>query len=403
MNYSFSNRSPHTLLSRIISFTLGFTLLLIVSVISAKEASLVDITFEVTLENAAIVDANEKVYLVGSHKALGSWHPKKVPLKKVADNKWQTTVKLPEDLLIEYKFTLGDWQRQAAQSQNTPYQNFSTNVVSGKVQNHRIAAWTTEVINTFKGQVTGTTEIHKNFSDDFVKTRDLIVWLPPGYEENTKEHYPVLYMHDGQNVFDPETANYGVDWQVDETATELITTKQVKPFIVVAINNSQDRSIEYYPRSELGEHYMSFVVNKVKPFIDRTYRTKPQREHTAIAGSSMGGIISFGILWQHSDVFSKAICISPALKIENYDYVSFVETHPMPTRPFKVYIDNGGVGLEKRLQPGINEMLTLLEKKGLESQKEVYWFLDLPAQHNEAAWAKRMPQAIKFIFAETSQ
>src|SRR5690606_28646700 len=149
---------------------------------------------------------------------------------------------------------------------------------------------------------TGTVVYHRNLTADSLKPRDLIVWLPPGYEKTSKR-YPVLYMHDGQNVFDPATSSCGGDWRIDEIADSLIRSKQMDPAIIVGIYNCSDRMEEYVPGAK-GRAYMDFVANTVKPLIDQYYRTRPGAKHTLTGGSSAGGILAFMLAWEYPHVFS---------------------------------------------------------------------------------------------------
>ncbi|HWD37455.1 MAG TPA: alpha/beta hydrolase-fold protein, partial [Fimbriimonas sp.] len=209
------------------------------------------------------------------------------------------------------------------------------------------------------------------------------------------ERYPVLYMQDGENVFDPRTSFAGVDWQIDETADRLIREKKIPPLIVVGIYNTADRTSEYSPGG-MSSLYMDFVVDKLKPFIDRTYRTKPDRKNTMVGGSSSGGIFSFMLVWEHPDVFSKAICMSPAFATpkgmrHSYDYAKTVANSPTPPMPVYFYVDIGGIGLDSELRPGVDEMLTTLKQKHIKFD----FVSDPNARHSEADWAKRFPNALE--------
>ena len=229
-----------------------------------------------------------------------------------------------------------------------------------------------------------------------VRSRDIIVWLPPGYFTNKKEYYPVLYMHDGQNIFDPATCGFGYDWQVDERADSLIRYNIINPVIIVGMYNTPARRIEYSP-NDSGEAYMRYVVNVVKPLIDKTYRTKPEREFTAVAGSSMGGLISFMMGWQYDSVFSKAGCFSAALQIYQFNYVPFVNKTKERKNTF-FYIDNGGLGLEQKLQTGIDAMLVALRTKGYSEGKDFVFIKDETAEHNEIAWSKRIGKVLEMFY-----
>jgi len=206
-------------------------------------------------------------------------------------------------------------------------------------------------------------------------------------------------MHDGQNLFDPATSSFGVDWQADETADSLIKANEIEPLIIVGIYNTSDRSYDYIPGPK-GYAYMDFIVNALKPFIDKQYRTLPDRGNTAVAGSSLGGLISFMLSWEYPNVFSKAGCLSPAFIFNSINYVAMIETDTTPNPDVLFYIDNGGVGLDEKLQPGIDKMIETLENKGFERDKDFIWIKDENARHFESAWAKRLPFMLKLFFGD---
>ena len=144
---------------------------------------------------------------------------------------------------------------------------------------------------------------------------------------------------------------------------------------------------------------MKLVTETIKPMIDKAYRTKPGRETTYTGGSSAGGLISFMLAWEYPNIFSGALCMSPAFKIATIDYVSPVE-NSTKKKPVFFYIDNGGVDLESRLQPGVDEMLVALKSKGYREGKDFVFVSDPNARHFEAAWAKRFPAAVKLLLSK---
>ena len=351
--------------------------------------------------HAPEIPENTKVYITGNTAELGTWHPGKVQMKYEGDQNWTFNLTLSKPRTLEYKYTLGSWVREGASEKGRPLANSVLHVTKSITRRDKIERWTEKTSSKFQGQVTGQVHIHRQITGKGIRPRDITVWLPPGYE-NSDSRYPVLYMHDGQNIFDPKTSAFGRDWEVDETCTRLIGPKQIEPLIVVAIYNTPDRSAEYMV-GEKGNAYRNFVSGKLKSFIDEHYRTKPSREHTMTAGSSAGGLCAFILTWEHSEIFSKAICMSPAFRFTRddetvvVDYVAAIQKSERPANPIFIYIDNGGVGLEKKLQPGVDAMLEVLQAKGL---KPVIHFKSVQApdaRHNEAAWAKRFPSALKSI------
>jgi predicted alpha/beta superfamily hydrolase len=253
----------------------------------------------------------------------------------------------------------------------------------------------------FEGQITGTVTYHPAIHANDLQERNVIVWLPPDYGVDPDQRYPVLYMHDGQNIFDPSTSYLGIDWQIDETADALIRAGEIPPVIIVGIFNTSDRTLEYTPGAK-GNAYMDFVVNTVKPMIDSTYLTLTEREHTFVGGSSAGGMISFMLTWEYPEVFSKAICMSPAFRNPEgfnyqFNYITTVQSTINPPQNVFFYIDNGGLDLDSILQPGIDEMLLSLDAIGYKLGRDFVFVKDENATHNETAWAKRFPEVLKLI------
>ena len=244
-------------------------------------------------------------------------------------------------------------------------------------------------------------DYHKQITYEGLLPRDIIVWLPPGYDENKDKKYPVLYMHDGQNLFDPKTSFTKIDWQIDEAADSLIKNDIIDPFIIVGIYNTKDRNEEYID-TPLGIKYMQFIITKLKPFIDSTYRTLPDRSNTATGGSSSGGLISFMIAWNYSSYFSQAACFSPAFKFNNFDYTEKVKSYSGTKKDVKFYIDNGGIGLEKKLQPGVDKMVDELKEKDFILDENLFVIIDSTAEHNEAAWALRVPVMLESFYKKGS-
>ncbi len=344
-----------------------------------------------------ILNDSAKVFITGNNSLFGNWNPDNVPLLKINDSTWQKALSFNKDVTLEYKFTLGSWNNEALNNNGSIPQNYTLKVTKDTLINISISKWKENPKRKLTGQITGTVKYHRNFSGKGIKPRDIIVWLPPGYEKDKNKRYPVLYMHDGENIFDPATSSFGIDWRLDETADSLISTNKIQKIIIVGIYNTINRSAEY-AETDTGRLYMKFIVNKLKPFIDKNYRTKPDRENTATGGSSSGGLISFMLIWEYPNIFSKAACLSPAFYIDNIDYLDNVKNYSGKKKNIKIYIDDGGIGLEQRLQPGIDSMLVLLKDKNYVEGKDLMYFKDNEAQHSEFYWGKRAWKFLKFLF-----
>ena len=364
------------------------------TIISAQ--SKINVTFKV--EASSVADS-ENVYIAGSIPEFGNWRAENVPLTKTSENIWQKTFQLDKDISAQYKFTKGSWETEALTDDYKIPANYVLKTDHDTTIDIVIKHWRKDSNFLISGQITGTVEYYKNFVIEGLKPRTLIVWLPPDYKTNTDKHYPVLYMQDGQNLFDPRTSSGYIDWQADETADSLIRKNEINPIIIVGIYNTDDRSEEYADTPK-GHIYMKGLVEKIKPFIDSKYRTLPGRENTAVGGSSLGGLFAMMCAWEYPNIFSKAACFSPAFRISDIDYVKNVVQYSGPKKELTFYIDNGGVDLDARLLPGVNDMIGALLEKGYVVDKDLFVFVDPSATHNEAAWAKRFWRPLKIFFGK---
>jgi predicted alpha/beta superfamily hydrolase len=247
--------------------------------------------------------------------------------------------------------------------------------------------------------VVGTLKILPGFhSPQLGNQRDVLVWLPDSYyaDEFTAKRYPVIYMHDAQNLFDRATSFVGVEWQVDETMQAL--SRQGLEAIVVGLNHAgADRVLEYNPFAKppkCGPRYLDFLVETVKPLIDRDFRTAPDQARTAIIGSSLGGLISLYALFHRPDVFGFAGVMSPALWVNNFAIYSYIR-HAPPV-PGKIYLDHGT--REGSAEP----MRDLLIEKGWRLNDRLMYVREEGGEHTEAAWARRLPNALRFLFSSCS-
>lgn len=326
----------------------------------------------------------DQVAITGNIPQLGNWDPSEILLQKIDNTMYSITLKLPNNTNVEYKITRGSWNTEALTNDNRIPNNYNVIIKTDTIINHIVPKWKDE--NVLERTITGNVIYHREFySPQLKNNRDIIVWLPPSYNVNLQKRYPTLYLHDGQNVFDPTTSYLGIDWQLDETVTKLIESRKITEIIMIGINCTDDRTAEYSPMQK-GKKYSQFLIDTLKPFIDSNYRTKADAPNTAVLGSSMGGIISFHLAWEYPDIFSMAGCLSPAFLVDNNEVIERVRN----TQKFidiKITILNGTVGLEAELQPAISEMINALQSKGYTDF--IYQIYD-GAEHNEKAWAEQV-------------
>lgn len=256
------------------------------------------------------------------------------------------------------------------------------------------------------------------WSPQLKNRRDIFVHLPPSYEEEDgQRRYPVLYMHDGQNLFD-ESQSFAGEWRVDETMLEL-SSLQIEAIIVGVPNMKSDRLAEYSPFDDprhgpgRGEKYLSFLADTVKPLVDRDFRTLPQRAYTGIIGSSMGGLISLYGFFHRPEIFGLAGVMSPSFWYANRAIYSYVEQAPF--NPGKIYMDvgtreYGGSVTEKaarrqsrRHYAAVRRMKRVLVRKGYRLRQQLLVVEERGAGHNEPSWARRLPYALHFLLSGAAQ
>jgi predicted alpha/beta superfamily hydrolase len=358
----------------------------------------VQITFTVIVP--PMTPKEDVVYIAGNHPLLGNWNPGGIALKKIDDSTWSRSFTFTKGQELEYKITLGSWDSQALYHSKELPANSRKIVESKDIVVIHPTNWNNVVLQSLSGGITGTVQYHRQLRGDGLQyDRDLIVWLPPSYEKQKSKRYPVLYMHDGQNIIDPQTSFIGYDWHVDEVADSLIRVGTIEEIIIVGIYNSPDR-IPEYSDTDIGKAYARFVINKVKSLIDSTYRTKPNRQNTAVMGSSMGGLISFLFVWWHPEVFSKAGCLSSVFDNRTASALNLVRAEKMKTHDVKIYFDCGGYGNEGSLKPGMDEIIEIMKEKGYNEGTDFISFFDSKAEHSERAWAARVWRPLKFLFGK---
>lgn len=344
---------------------------------------------------------------------------------------------------------------------------------------------------SYPSTLSGNIEIIRDFDSGHLQARDLYIFLPPGYETGNRR-YPVLYMHDGQNIFDASES--GSEWRMDETALELIRKGEMKPVIIVGVANTPDRIDEYTPTRQhwkyrldrvapptsegplanltgifetathdtlqvaarhdslfaiipgssqwqlqiqksdsvfflpgagitarfygsagqpasyviatkppmggKGDVYGRVLINRVKPYIDAHYRTRPEARYTGLGGSSLGGLISLHLGLEHPDIFGRLLVVSPSVWWDNRRILSEVQSLGTSTGQ-KIWLDIGTEEGPNALQNSRDLYFALLNKGW---NKHTISFHEAEgAAHNEAAWAKRVPGMLRFLYSKQSR
>jgi predicted alpha/beta superfamily hydrolase len=241
--------------------------------------------------------------------------------------------------------------------------------------------------------------MHRGFHSKFLpKNRDVIVWLPPGYDSEPARRYPVLYMHDGGSVF--------VLWRIDETAKSLIASRQIEPLIIVMVYNGgteEDRFDEYTPGRDpnfrhggKADSYGRMIVEELKPFIDSEYRTLTDAANTGVGGASLGGIVSLHLGLKYPTVFGKLAVMSPSVWWSNKLIVRNVRA--LKSKPaLRIWLDIGtkeGSGVVDDAK----ELRNALVKKGWALESDLTYFEAKGGSHNEESFAQRAEPMLKYLF-----
>ena len=256
--------------------------------------------------------------------------------------------------------------------------------------------------------LTGNIKLHRAAELSSLRDpRDVIVYLPPDYEDSPRTRYPVLYLHDGQNLFDSATAFCGNEWGLDEVAEEMISTEQIQPIIIVGIyNKGEQRIAEYTPVRDRRGHggrariYGKMLIEDLKPFIDREYRTLADARNTAVGGSSLGGLVTLYLGLHYPHIFGKLVVMSPSLWWANRAILREVRKLRQKL-DLKIWLDTGTCEGQnpKDCVDSTVELRDALISKGWQIGRDLAYVEDEGAGHDEKAWGIRMRDALQFFFA----
>lgn len=246
---------------------------------------------------------------------------------------------------------------------------------------------------------------HEQFASRILRNRrDLIVYLPPDYEDQPGRHFPVLYLQDGQNLFDGDTSYVrGQDWRVGQTADERIKSGKIEPLLIVGIyNTGKSRVREYTPWRvpKLGgggaERYGKFLLEEAMPFIQSVYRVERGPESTGIGGSSLGGLLSLYLGLKMPDVFGKIAALSPSVWWDRGGIHRFAANKKFALRS-KIWLDIG-TREGPRIPGEVEKFRDLLLAKGWRLEEDLHFERIEGGEHNEAAWARRVAPFLEFLF-----
>jgi len=358
--------------------------------------------------------------------SLDGWRPDGRPIPRVAPGVYAATLTLPAGGRVDYKLLRrADWATVAKAADGGELPNHVLHVPSdGRrvVALHTVARWADDVaapavefvtpVPTAGGATrpstrTGEFRTHRiDAAPPRTHARELLVYLPPDYAAQPEARFPVVYLHDGQNVFDAATSFSGVEWGADEAVEVLSRAGCLPPCIVVGVANTPARIGEYTPHVDGrrgggdGAAYLELLTVTIKPLVDRTYRTRPERAHTTIGGSSLGGLISLAALARHGDVFGGYLVLAPSLQWADYAIVEELADVAVPPGT-RVWIelgrgDDAAAETPTRYVAAGRRVAERLRAAGA----QVHYAEHAGDFHHERDWAARLPSALRFVVGD---
>lgn len=383
-------------------------------------------------DRASLARPDSPIYLAGN---FNGWNPgdASYKLQPQSDMRWRIEIKKPAVDKMEFKFARGSWELEELDADLKPIANRTlapidvSKLAPGEQPKIELVVprWGDQrpefqerarASGYQPVKATGTIrklQVMGGAAGAVGKARDLLVWLPPGYDDaaNATKKYPVLYLHDGQNLFEKHAGAPG-EWGVDETAHDLISKGMMRPTIIVGIPHAGSTRIsEYLPVNAIqgvtaqGDRHVQWLLEEVKPRVERSFRVLEGPENTGIGGSSLGGAISVLAVSKHPDVFGILLAESLPLRTGRAEaWEGLLDS--VKVWPRRVFVGMGGkeygsgpdgTTRNTSLLTAIKSFDSRMEKAGLGPDRRVL-VIDPAAEHNEMAWAKRLPQALSFLY-----
>lgn len=379
---------------------------------SLAQADSVDIVFVV--KAPASTPADDRLYLSGNLAQLGPWHPGKVALQRADGGRHVLTLRLRAGSQLEFKITRGSWTTVEKGPAGEELANRRLTAAATESVHVEVSAWRDQIegaaaprASTLSGDIRHLGSVR---SELLGNTRDVWVYLPPSYAAQPTRRYPVVYFHDGQNVFDAATAFIGVEWQADETLQRLAADRSIDEVIAVAVANTPERVAEYtqavdpqHSAPARAQLYVRFLAEELKPRIDAQYRTRTEREHTALVGSSLGGLVSLYAGVAAGQTFGLVAGMSPVVQWGAHDLEQHYRRAPDSQLPLRVWIDMGTAEIasdpaaSRALVDELRRFRDVLVARGYRLGDSLQSVEAPQAAHDERAWSARLGPALRFL------
>jgi predicted alpha/beta superfamily hydrolase len=351
--------------------------------------------------------AGDPLWITGNLPELGAWEPRGLQLRPYG-GAYRARLDVPIGTQLEFKLTRGGWDTVEVAPSGEGIPNRSHWIDAPLELDVAVGAWIDRPRASSGRTWTGDVRHFGRVESWWLGNgRDVWVYLPPGYDRELHRRYPVVYFQDGQNVFDASTAFAGVEWGADETLERLIAAGTMRPVIAVAVANTPERMQEYSHVRDAArggggcaDLYVKFLAKELKPRLDSEFRTLAGLAHTALVGSSLGGLVSLygGIAaWER---FGLVGALSPVLEWGDRDIEHRYEHAPMAQLPLKLWVDMGtrehgddSIPIEE-----LRRFRELLLRRGYVEGVSLTTLEVEDAIHDEAAWAARLPDVLRFLF-----
>jgi len=350
-----------------------------------------------------IESPNDPVFVTGGISELGDWHPGSALALRWEPPYHVGTIDVPMGVRFEYKITRGAWEREAVDAWGHVPENTDFTPWLDATIRKTVADW--------KDRYAGRLTTDRVWSERLASARDLFVWLPPEYTQRPGQRFPVLYLFDGDNVFDPASSPIsGIDWAADEWCRVLTREGVVAPTIVVGVRHPAGHGEDGRSARELdlsldygGRGFSDFAASELVGYIDSRYRTLSDRLARTIAGASLGGLNAAITLWRHPCVFSKAICFSTSFE-DTAEHLpgqcpTLLRLQEMQHLPdaSRMYFAYGDEGIDECYAPYHQELGSILRERGWLDGRDFKIVQMKGGGHGEGSWRLWLGDAMKFV------
>jgi predicted alpha/beta superfamily hydrolase len=347
------------------------------------------VRFEITVPEST--PPGEAVFVAGSGSALGAWQAAGLAAEQVAEHRHLAQVELPLGDSIEFKVTRGRWSTVEVYPSGAHRPNRFRHVRRSETYRVIVPCWSDSERRP-RGPW-GLNVRHSVPSAYLEEARTVMVHLPPGYDEDDSRRFPLILMHDGQNLFDAATSFTGVKWAVDEAVDRLVIEGAMEPVLVCGVWNSAARNQEYHPDHPRSERYLHFLTQELLPFLSEHYRIVPER--LGLMGSSMGGIISLCFAERRRGLFTRIGALSPSTWAGGR-VIERLERFPLEPEGRRIWLDMGTEEGRGETWAALERLHAVLRRSGW--GPELTYREVAGARHHEAFWAERLPEVLRTLY-----